>query len=40
MSKSEIDNIVVTDNITVLNIRMIDELLSDHRPIFAYLTLD
>lgn len=40
MEKSEIDNIVVSDNITVLNARMIDEMHSDHLPIFAYLRLD
>ena len=40
INKNEIDNIIVSKNITVCNVRMIDKLLSDHRPVFAYLILD
>ena len=40
IQKLDIDNIIVSDNITVLNSRMIDTDLSDHMPIFAYLKLD
>ena len=39
LSKNEIDNIIVSDNITVLNARMIDNSYSDHRPLIAYLLL-
>ena len=39
ISKSEIDNIIVSDNISVLNVRMLNDSLSDHKPIFAYLKL-
>jgi len=40
MDPLDIDNIIVSDNITVLNTRIIDTDLSDHMPIFAYLRLD
>ena len=39
ISKSEIDNIIVSDNISVLNVRMLNDSLSDHKPILAYLKL-
>lgn len=37
--KNEIDNIVVSDNIIVLNSRMINNEYSDHKPLIAYLML-
>jgi len=40
IDKLDIDNIIVSDNIKVLNTRMINVDLSDHMPIFAYLRLD
>lgn len=39
LAKNEIDNIVVSDNITVLNARMVETGSSDHRPLIAYLVL-
>ena len=40
ISKNEIDNILVTPNITVLNARLIENDCSDHRMLVAYLRLD
>ena len=40
ISKNEIDNIIVTGNIKVLNVRMINNDYSDHKAIFAYIVLD
>lgn len=40
ISGSRIDNIFVSDNITVYGVRVIDTALSDHRPLMAYITLD
>ena len=40
IAKNEIDNIVVSNNITVLNSRMIENTFSDHKPLIAYLLLD
>lgn len=37
--KNEIDNIVVSSNITVLNARMLENSVSDHKPLIAYLLL-
>ena len=37
---SKIDNIVVTKNIDVINSRIVITKLSDHYPVFAYLTLN
>ena len=39
IAKNEIDNIVVSNNITVLNSRMIENTFSDHKPLIAYLLL-
>ena len=39
IAKNEIDNIVVSENITVLNSRMIENEYSDHKPLIAYLLL-
>ncbi len=36
---NEIDNIIVTKNIKVVNTRIVDVSYSDHKPIFAYLVL-
>ena len=38
--KTTVDNIIVSKAFTVLNVRMIDTKLSDHKPLFAYLRLD
>ena len=40
INKNEIDNILVSSNITVLNSIMADVELSDHKPLFAFLVLD
>ncbi len=40
IGKLDIDNIVVSKSITVLNSRMIPTTYSDHKPIVAYLTFD
>ncbi len=40
ISMSQIDNIVVSNNITVLNARAIPNSYSDHYPLFAFLRLD
>lgn len=40
INKLDIDNIVVSKSITVLNSRMIPTIYSDHKPIVAYLALD
>lgn len=40
ISMSQIDNIVVSNNITVLNARAIPTEYSDHYPLFAFLRLD
>ena len=39
IAKNEIDNILVSENITVLNSRMIENEYSDHKPLIAYLLL-
>ncbi len=39
ISMSQIDNIVVSNNITVLNARAIPNSYSDHYPLFAFLAL-
>ncbi len=40
ISKNEIDNIIVSKNITVLNVRMLTGGYSDHKALYAYLRLD
>ena len=40
IEKNEIDNIIVSNNILVCNVRMINKKLSDHMPVFAYLILN
>lgn len=40
ISKKEIDNVIVSKSFTVLNTRMINSRLSDHKPIFAFLRFD
>lgn len=40
ISMSQIDNIIVSKNITVLNARAIPTKYSDHYPLFAFLSLD
>ena len=37
---NEIDNIIVTSNIKVINSRIVVTKFSDHCPVFAYLTLE
>lgn len=39
-SSNKIDNILVSENITVHNVRKYNVMLSDHRPLFAYVTLN
>ena len=39
MAFSQIDNIIVSKNITVLNARAIPTTYSDHYPLFAFLSL-
>ncbi len=38
--KTTVDNIVVSKSFIILNARMIDSTLSDHKPLFAYLRFD
>lgn len=38
--RTTVDNIIVSSSFQVLDIRMIDTQLSDHKPLFAYLTLN
>ena len=40
IGKNEIDNIIVSSNIQVLNARMINNEYSDHKAIFAYLKFE
>lgn len=37
---NKIDNILVTENIKVLNVRKDNIMISDHRPLFAYIVLE
>ena len=38
--RTTVDNILVTDNFTVVDVSMEDVLLSDHKPLFVMLTIE